>query len=134
MKLRQRQRGQLMLIILGTLFLGSGVATGVFVSGKSIKSIRKEVSALQLEAERQAQVYRVLEQWEAIAEPATDELRGYARELMDLISGHESTRAEFQQLMLRQREEFREAEDRLLPLREELRATLDKDEWDQLFR
>jgi hypothetical protein len=53
---------------------------------------------------------------------------------MDLISGHESTRAEFQQLMLRQREEFREAEDRLLPLREELRATLDKDEWDQLFR
>jgi hypothetical protein len=127
-KLRQRQRGQLMLIILGTLFLGSGVATGVFVSGKSIKSIRKEVSALQLEAERQAQVYRVLEQWEAIAEPATDELRGYARELMDLISGHD------QQLMLRQREEFREAEDRLLPLREELRATLDKDEWDQLFR
>jgi hypothetical protein len=65
-KLRQRQRGQLMLIILGTLFLGSGVATGVFVSGKSIKSIRKEVSALQLEAERQAQVYRVLEQWEAM--------------------------------------------------------------------
>ena len=134
MKLRKRQRGQLMLIILGTLFLGSGVATGVFVSGKSIKSIRKEVAALQLEADRQDRVYRVLEQWEAIADPATDELRRYARDLMDLISRHESTKAEFQQVMLRQREEFREAEDLLLPLREELRATLDRDEWEQLFR
>ena len=134
MTLRSRQRGQLMLIILGTLFLGSGVATGVFTSGKTIKSMRKEVKSLQIEDPRREQVLATLDRWEAIAQPAGEGYGRYGESLLELIRRQDSSQAEFEEVLDRQRGELRSAEDRLLPLRDELRALLDEKEWNQLFR
>jgi len=134
MNLHKRQSGQLMLIILGTLFLGGGTATGVFVSGKTIDSIRRDVKALRLDAHRQEEVFALLDRWTAIADSASDDLPEYASALMDLVGRHDATHADFQQVFERQRVAFREAEGELLPLRDRLRATLSRDEWNRLFQ
>jgi len=123
-----------MLIILGTLFLGSGVATGVFTSGKSIKSLRKEVKSLQIEDPRQDQVLAILDRWEAIARPAGEEYGRYGTALMELMRRQNASQADFGEVLERQRGELQGTESKLLPLRDELRALLDENEWNQLFR
>jgi hypothetical protein len=134
MNLRTRQLGQIMWIILGTLFLGGGAATGVFSAGKSIDSIRKDVKALRLEGARQEQVYALLNRWEAIAGPAGEDFNEYGQVLLDLITRQDASKQDFNAVLERQREELKQSEDLLLPLRDELRSALDKEEWDGLFR
>jgi len=134
MNLHKRQSGQLMLIVLGTLFLGGGTATGVFVSGKTIDSIRRDVKAIRLDAHRQEEVIALLDHWVAIADSASDALPEYASALMDLVRRQDATRVDFQRVLERQRVAFREAEGELLPLRDQLRTTLSRDEWNRLFQ
>lgn len=134
MNLRKRQSGQLMLIVLGTLFLGGGAATGVFVSGKTIDSIRRDVKALRLDTHRQEEVFALLDRWATIADSTSDDLPEYASALMDLVRQHDATHADFQEALERQRVAFREAEGELLPLRDQLRATLSREEWNRLFQ
>jgi len=131
---RGRQRGQIMLIILGTLFLGAGAATGVFSSGKSIESIRKEVGRMHLEAARQERVYDLLDRWEEIAEPAQRGFEEYGQALLDLVARQDATAADFQAVLGRQRDELKRSEGQLLPVREALRETLSEDEWRRLFQ
>lgn len=134
MSSRGRQRGQIMLIILGTLFLGAGAATGVFSSGKSIESIRKEVGRMELGAARQDRVFELLDQWEEIAEPAHHGFDDYGQTLLNLVARQDATEADFQAVLKRQRDELRGSEGQLLPVREALRETLDEDEWRRLFQ
>ena len=134
MNLRNRQFGQIMWILLGTLFLGGGVATGVFSAGKSIDSIRKEVKALRLEEGRQDHIYALLDRWKAIAEPAGKDFGDYGQEVLDLVARQDASKQDFDAVLARQRDELQQSEDLLLPLRDELRAALDKEEWDHLFQ
>lgn len=129
-----RQRGQIMLIFLGTLFLGSGVVTGVFTSGKSIKSMRQEARAMHLESDRRERVLMILDAWEEIAEPAGKSYVKFGKELVDLVRKHSTTPAEFQTLLDQERADLQDNQDRLLPLRDELRATLSEDEWNRLLK
>jgi hypothetical protein len=129
-----RQRGQIMLIFLGTLFLGSGVVTGVFTSGKSIKSIRQEARAMHLESDRRERVLTILDAWEEMAEPAGQSYVKFGKELVDLVRKQSTTQAEFQTLLDQERAELQHNQDMLLPLRDELRATLSEDEWNRLLK
>ena len=134
MNLRNRQLGQIMWIILGMLFLGGGAATGVFSTGKSIDSIRKDVKALRLEGARQEHVHALLDRWKEIAEPAGEDFNEYGQLLLDLITRQDASEQDFSAVLARQRGELQQSEDLLLPLRDELRAALEKEEWDRLFQ
>lgn len=133
MKQRRHQRGQIMLIILGSLFLGGGAVTGAFATGQPLKSLRKEVQQLDIGSDRSDEVLALFDRWEAISGPAVKDFEDYGQALLALLREQQSSPARFHDLMERQRASTREAEDRLLPLRDELRATLTRPEWDRLF-
>ena len=134
MNARRRQHGPIMLIILGTLFLGAGAATGIFTSGKSIESLRKEVGKMQLDEPRRDRVHELLDQWEAIAEPASHGFDEYGQAVLGLVARQDASREEFQSVLNRQREELELTEGKLLPVREALRETLEEEEWNRLFQ
>ena len=134
MKQHRHQRGQIMLIILGSLFLGGGAVTGAFATGRSVKSLRMEVRQLDIGASRRDEVLRLVDRWEAISGPAVRDFEDYGQALLALLRERQASPAEFRDLMERQRQSTRRAEDRLLPLRDELRAALTRSEWDRLFR
>lgn len=134
MRQRGRQRGQVMLIILGSLFLGGGAVTGAFVAGKSIESLKKDARRLEIGETRRAEVLDLFDRWDAISGPAVNDFEDYGRALLDLVQQKQASPTDFDDLMESQRTSAREAEDRLLPLRDELRATLSREEWGQLFR
>jgi len=133
MKQRRHQRGQVMLIILGSLFLGGGAVTGAFATGQSLKSIRKEVRHLDIAASRRDGVLDLVDRWEAISGPAVEDFEDYGQALLALLRDQQASPSQFHDLMERQRQSARAAEERLLPLRDELRAALTRSEWDQLF-
>lgn len=101
MKLRNRQLGQIMWIILGALFLGGGAATGLFTVGKSIDSIRKEVQELKLEGGKQDHVYALLDRWKAIAEPTEKDFSEYGQVVLDLVMRQDTSEQDFDALMAR---------------------------------
>jgi hypothetical protein len=129
-----RQRGQVLLIVLGSLLFGAGTATGIFTTGKSLESIRKDVKSLRLDASRQDRVYAVLDRWEAISGPAVEDFDAYGESLLNLMRQQTATREDFDLLLEGQREKLQSAEEQVLPLRDELRAAVTQDEWNQLFR
>lgn len=133
MKLRRRQRGQIMLIILGSLFLGGGAVTGAFATGQSLKSLRKEAQQLDIGTARRDEVLALIDRWEAVSAPAVKDFEDYGRALLALLREQQASPPDFHDLMERQRQSARAAEERLLPLRDELRATLTRSEWDRLF-
>ena len=134
MRLRGHQRGQIMLIILGSLIFGGGAAIGTFASGKSVESLRKDVQKMQLEETRRTEVLGVFDRWEAISQPALEDFEDYGQALLELMGQQQASPDQFRELMNRQRDSARHAEDQLLPLREQLGATLTRSEWDRLFR
>lgn len=134
MNLRRRQGGQVMLIILGSLIFGGGAAVGTFVSGKSVQSLRKDVQNMQLDETRRNAVLGLFDRWEAISEPALEDFEDYGEALLELMRQQQASPDPFRKLMDRQRESARIAEDEMLPLRDQLRATLTRSEWDRLFR
>lgn len=131
---RGHQRGQVMLIILGSMLLGGGAVTGAFTVGKSIEALKKDTRHLEIGATRRAEVLDLLDRWDAISEPAVKAFEDYGHALVKLLRQQQAAPEQFHALMEGQRDSARNAEDRLLPLRDELRATLSRDEWDQLFR
>jgi hypothetical protein len=133
MRHRRFQRGQIMLIILGSLLLGGGAAIGTFASGKSVKSLRKDVQKMQIEETRRNEVLRLFDRWEAVSGPALEDFEAYGQAMLELMRQQQASTEQFRDLMDRQRDSARDAEDRLLPLRDELRATLTRAEWDRLF-
>jgi Spy/CpxP family protein refolding chaperone len=133
MRHRRFQRGQIMLIILGSLLLGGGAAIGTFASGKSVKSLRKDVQKMQIEETRRNEVLRLFDRWEAVSGPALEDFEAYGQAMLELMRQQQASTDQFRDLMDRQRDSARDAEDRLLPLRDELRATLTRAEWDRLF-
>ena len=134
MRLRGHQRGQIMLIILGSLIFGGGAAIGTFASGKSVESLRKDVQKMQLDETRRTEVLGVFDRWEAISQPALEDFEDYGQALLELMGQQQASPDQFRELMDRQRDSAKHAEDQLLPLRDQLGATLTRSEWDQLFR
>ena len=122
-----------MLIILGSLLLGGGAAIGTFASGKSVKSLRKDVQKMQIEETRRNEVLRLFDRWEAVSGPALEDFEAYGQAMLELMRQQQASTDQFRDLMDRQRDSARDAEDRLLPLRDELRATLTRAEWARLF-
>lgn len=122
-----------MLIILGSLFIGGSAVTGVFATGQSFKSLREEVRQLDIGASRREEVLGLFERWEAISGPAVKDFEDYGQALLALLREQQAPPAEFHDLMEHERQSAREAEDRLLPLRDKLRAALTRPEWDRLF-
>ena len=60
----KKQRGQLLIIYLTTLFIGgSSVALGVLATGQSIKQIEKNVKTHVLDPSKQQQSLALLKQW-----------------------------------------------------------------------
>jgi hypothetical protein len=133
MRHRRFQRGQIMLIILGSLLLGGGAAIGTLASGKSVKSLRKDVQKMQIEETLRNEVLRQFDRWEAVSGPALEDFEAYGQAMLELMRQQQASTDQFRDLMDRQRDSARDAEDRLLPLRDELRATLTRAEWDRLF-
>jgi hypothetical protein len=130
----RRQRGQVLVIIVGTLFLGgAGLATGVISSGDSLKARKKSIKVLNLDDARQDQALDVLKRWKKTAKPVWKMHLKKGDEILDLLEDQYTTEVELRELFAEQADNTADANVQVEGLRDELRAILSQNEWDRVF-
>jgi hypothetical protein len=130
----RNQRGQVLVIIIGTLFLGgAGLATGVLSSGETLKAMKKDIKALNLDDAREDQALDVLKRWNKAAKPVWKAHSKKSDEILDLLKDQHTTDVVLRELFAEQADNTANANVQVAGIRDELRAILSKSEWDSVF-
>ena len=133
MKSRHRQHGQVLIIIVGAVFLGGGLAAGALSSGTALKAMKKEIKALELDGNREEQALDILDRWKKAVKPVWKTHSKRSDEIIKLLEEQHASAAAFMELFSAQTSEMQDAEAQVLMFRDELRTVLSKDEWGRLF-
>ena len=134
MKNHFKQKGQILIIYLTTLFVGgSSLALGIFSTGKPLDDLIKDVKVHVTDSERQLKALELLNQWNEEGEEKQKVYREQRERLLDLVKDHASTRAQFdaeiEQLLVMDAENAK----RLLDIQYALRNSMTESEWNQVL-
>ena len=127
------QRGQVLIIVFGAIFLGGGLAAGVLSSGTTLKAMKKDIKALELEKGRRDRALDILSQWEKAVKPVWKVHSRSNDELVKLMRTQYTTRDALDNQFAAQGDSMSAAEEQVLVFRDELRSVLSKSEWDKVF-
>ena len=130
----RKQRGQVLVILVGALFLGgAGMAAGVMASGDSLKQIEKSIKSLKLDDAREDQALDVLKRWKKAAKPVHKAHSKTSDELMDLLKDQYTSAEALAEVFTEQAERTASAEVQVVAFRDELRSILSEAEWNRVF-
>jgi hypothetical protein len=133
MKLRHAQRGQVLVIVLGALFLGGGMAAGALSSGSTLKQLGKDIKALELDESREDRALDVLKRWQKSVKPMWKTHSKRTDEVIELLEDQYTTAETIREIFQLQSGDMADAELVVLGYREELRTVLGKDDWERVF-
>lgn len=130
----RKQRGQVLVILVGALFLGgAGLAAGVMASGDSLKKLEKSVKSLNLDDAREDQALDVLKRWKKAAKPVHKAHSKTGGVLMDLLEDQYTSAEALAEVFSEQADLTAGAEVQVVAFRDELRAILSISEWGRVF-
>jgi DNA-binding transcriptional MerR regulator len=129
------RRGQVLIILLGTLFLGgsAALAGGVFVTGMTTKEITRALKREVTDEDRLHAARRVIDSWERDAERFLESMDERREELLEQMQRHDADRATIDALLRRQDTAVDDMTRRVVDYRFELRDHLGAEEWRAVF-
>ena len=133
MHIGRRQHGQVLVILLGALFLGGGVATGVITTGMSLKDLDKRIKDLDLSEAREEEARDFVSQWEDVTRSALKQREDRIDRILELLGDKATSDAELHAAFGDLHAEGDETLANVLSLRDELRTLLSEGEWNRLF-
>lgn len=93
---RTAQKGQVLIILLGALFLGGSAATiQTMATGKSIDTLESDVKRVVKDPGRAQEVLKILEQWKTDGTVFWKAQDYHQEALHALVARHDATREEF---------------------------------------
>lgn len=129
-----KQRGQILIIYLTTMFVGgSSVALGVLATGKTIKELEKGVKVHVLDSTKQQQSLALLERWEDEGKALKKEYKEQRKVLVELIKKHDANMSYFTAKSNELLEMDQRAANRLLDIQYDLRKNMTREEWNKVF-
>ena len=130
----RKQHGQVLVILVGALFLGgAGIAAGVMASGDSLKQLEKSIKSLELDDAREDQALDVMKRWKKAAKPVHKAHSKTADELMDLLKDQYTSAEALTEVFSEQADRTATAEVQVVAFRDELRSILNEAEWNRVF-
>ena len=134
MKSLKKQRGQLLIIYLTTMFIGgSSVALGVLATGNTINDIEKGVKTHVLDTTRQKQSLALLEQWEDEGKAQKEKYKEQREILLSLIKKHDTDNAAFKRAIDEILTMDQQTSKQLLDIQYNLRKSMTPKEWAKVF-
>lgn len=134
MNIFHKQRGQILIIYLTTLFLGgSSLTLGVLATGKSLKDLEKDVKTNVLDPARQQQSLALLEQWKDEGKAIKKEYKEQRKTLTGLIKKYDTNESGFTSTINELLEMDKRVGKRLLDIQYNLRETMTREEWSKVF-
>ena len=133
--MEHRNRGQVLILLVGALFLGGGAAlTGtLFWTGKSPETMRDDLKSLELSKDRVSTCNAIIERWETSHEEHAASLSDTEQRVEKLLRSADSTRSEIEAICNAENQNIDRAVDSALAYRQELRDALSAEEWRALF-
>ncbi|MCK5386265.1 MAG: hypothetical protein KAJ39_03705 [Gammaproteobacteria bacterium] len=128
-----RQRGQLLIIYLTTLFMSGSIALGLLATGKSIKELNKSVKTHVVAPSRQQKSLTLLKQWKDEGEIQKKAYKKQRETLLDLIKKHDVNNAAFKAAINSMIKMDKENTKRLLDIQYGLRQHIKPGEWNKIF-
>jgi hypothetical protein len=131
---RYAQKGQVLIILLGALFLGGSAATiQTMATGKSIDTLESDVKRVVKDPGRAQAVLKILEQWKTEGTVFWKAQESHQEAIHALIARHDATREEFAKLEVsiasvdaRYTEEF-------MNIRASIHENMTRQEWQAVF-
>jgi hypothetical protein len=134
MTLQTNQRGQVLIILLGVLFLGGAtLAAGVFGTGKSLGDVGKAVKKQVADENRRDAAREVISRWSSDVDGFLKQTGHRQKTMTKLMRRHDATRPELTAVISEQALASDEIDRRALDYRFALKEQLTREEWGRVF-
>jgi DNA-binding transcriptional MerR regulator len=128
------QRGQVLIILMTSLFLGgSSLALGVATTGMTLKDIEKSIKIHVQDTSKQQQSLALLKQWKKEGKTLNKQFNKKRVNLLKLMNLHGANRADLELATKEILDIDQQASKRILDINFELRGTMTKQEWESIF-
>jgi hypothetical protein len=131
---KRKQTGQVLIVLLGTLLMGgSGLAAGLFLTGKTAKEIRKQALTIVADELRRDEIKAVLNNWEREVKQLDKARQQRIDGLAALLQRHDVEPQDFEPVLGNFDKAEAEAFSTTLAMRFALREQLTAEQWRELF-
>lgn len=128
------QRGQVLIILVTTLFLGgSSLALGVAATGKNLKEIEKSIKLKVQDIEKQQQSLNLIKQWKKEGKVVVKQYNKRRVVLLKQLNRHDANRTDLETAARALLDLDHQASKRILDVQFSLRENMTKQEWENVF-
>lgn len=140
MKRYGKQHGQVLIILISSLFLG-GLATsggsssqiGRLTTGVTLDTIQARIDEAIDDPQRKAEIFDLLDQWRKEAEAYFSRIDERRTKLLDTMMDHEVDFEEFGKFMAEMDEKNDASDEKIIDIRFALRDQMSRSEWEAVF-
>jgi len=128
------QRGQALIILVTTLFLGgSSLALGVATTGKTLKEIEKSIKLHVQDTAKQQQSLSLIKQWKKEGKAVLKQYNKKRLALLKQLNRHDASRADLESATRDLLDLDQQTSERILDIKFSLRKNMTKQEWESVF-
>ena len=132
-----RQQGQVLIILVTSLFLAGGAGTaskaGWIAMGMTVDTLDERIEKAVFDPQRRDRIIELTDAWKEEADAFFKTHAGRKKELLDLIGRHDATLEEFKKLAANFDEQLRTIDRVVLDTRSALRELMSRSEWEAVF-
>ena len=134
MKRLLNQRGQVLVILVSTLFLGGAAATiTTFMEGLSAKDMKKAAKKEIADDSRKDALLELIDAWNKEKKKYDKEIAKGRKRLIKIIERYDGTREDLQREAAKLKEVIRKSDQSYLDLRFDTKKKITRDEWSAIF-
>jgi hypothetical protein len=132
MKVRPRERGQVLILLGIWLFFGGGAASALVVYDRSPKETKKVVKRVITDDGRRDVILADISQWEKNLKRQDKEVNGGRKELLEILRRKEAVRSEVEPITAKLDRTFLEMDRNFLDVRFRVKEQVTSAEWAQM--
>jgi len=133
MKNGMKQRGQILIILLGSMFLGGAASVTTFVEGSSTKDVKKAIKKVVADETRKDELLTLIKQWDKQHKKTRKQVKKEQKALLNVMTSYDGTRQAMQQAAVLLNESIDNEDKVFLDLKYSMREKLTKEEWEQFW-
>ena len=128
-----KQRGQILIILFGSMFLGGAASVTTFVEGSSTKDVKKAIKKIVPDETRKDEILTLIKQWDKQHKKTRKQVKKEQKALLKVLTSYDGNREQMQQVADILNESIDREDKVFLDLKYSMREKLTKEEWEQFW-
>jgi len=133
MKESMTQRGQILIILLGSMFLGGAASVTTFIAGSSTKDVKNAIKKVITDETRREDIVSLLTEWDKKKKKTRKQVEKEQKALLKVLTSYDGTRQTMQQAAEILNDSIDDEDRVFLDLKYSMREKFTKEEWNQFW-